>query len=338
MDLAAIQALMASQQTHMDNLAAQNTALMARLTEQMQLQRDQIAAQIAAAGAPVHAPLRTPDPKRFTGTMRELEPWIQSLQFIFELQGLDDTRQVRYAATTLDGHAAEWYSRTLAGNRPATFAALTELLRKEYVPITAAVEARDALRGLKQGSKFPTVHDYQSEFCRLHAIVKTTSVEDRVYSFIQGLRPDLRSKLLGVETPYPTVEAAATAAARKDLVSKHASGSSSSAPPPSGAVPMDLDTVALEARLADITEQLAAFTTRNDRGYGRQRYDKSNGVSKEEIQRRRDNRLCYHCGSDKHIKRDCPTVGQSGTHSGSTPASSSGSRPQSKNGNARRGE
>ena len=30
MDLAAIQALMASQQTHMDNLAAQNTALMAR--------------------------------------------------------------------------------------------------------------------------------------------------------------------------------------------------------------------------------------------------------------------------------------------------------------------
>ena len=61
MDLAAIQALMASQQTHMDNLAAQNTALMARLTEQMQLQRDQIAAQIAAAGASVHAPLRTPD-------------------------------------------------------------------------------------------------------------------------------------------------------------------------------------------------------------------------------------------------------------------------------------
>jgi len=214
----------------------------------------------------------------------------------------------------LDGVAADHYARLPQAERPTSFAAMVTMLRNEFQPKEYKTQARMKLKDLHQDKR--SVHQYAVEFRRLHAIVGTTSVVDQVFNFIQGLKPNLRDRLAQMEKPPATVDEAVSLASRKEAYAQS----------PVSHLKQAMDLSALDTEAAQkVYELFAMYSTRNERGYDKPRYDSSSGVTPEQIAQRRANRECFHCGSKDHIKRDCPKLkGAAGFKPSSKNSKSSG--------------
>jgi len=302
--------------------------------QQIQALTTALSSKSAASGLPA-----CPAPRSYDGKCgADLERWNTEMQVVFRYRlgllgvAMSDAHQVIVAQSHLAGFAQEFASRL----SPAAtdYAGLLDKLRAEYQPIGFKTVARKDLHTLVQGSR--PVHEYAQEFRRLLAIVGSTDTDDAVFRFCNGLKRPLADYLLYRATPPTTVDEAVSLAARKEGIGRGLSGASSGSG--SGVQAMDLSAAQElpqdDSRMysaAEVTALLNAMSTRNERGYGKPRYDVSNGVSPEEIARRRAERLCYHCGSADHIKRECPKASTGGA-SGSQPISS---KSKSKNGSAR---
>jgi len=225
-----------------------------------------------------------------------------------------------------------------ASRMPSVPHARLKALRTQFQHIDSALEARLKLVQLAQGPR-QTVQDYAGEYRRLHVPLPTETEEGCVFGFLNGLRAGLREKVWTLATPPSTLQEAITTAARLDtragigaLASHGASSGGSHAMDLSAAQDDDAGPRTLEQQVAALQEQLAAFTTRHDRGYGKPRYDRTDGVTPEQIVERRAKRQCFACGSAEHIKRDCPkaSAGKKGSKYNGSSSSSGGSNNSSK--------
>lgn len=283
----------------------------------------------AGAPAPARMPtVRTPELPKFDGKGAKLDSWLADMTMALEYHGdaLTPAQKVAFAAMHLAGAARDWWQSLAAGDRPADTPAFGAQLRAQFQHVDSALDARLKLAKLKQGTR--SVQDYALEFRQLQIPLPDDSEQSRLFAFVTGLRPALQAKVLQNPTEVNTVAAAIQFAARAEarsalgasLAASGGGGHSAAA----GGSAMDLSRAEdadasdeddreensrvahLERMVAALqAEQLAAFSTRRDRGYGKPRYEPTVGVTPEMIAHRRDNQLCYSCGSSKHIKRDC---------------------------------
>ena len=283
----------------------------------------------AAAPGPARMPAaRMPELPKFDGKGAKLDSWLADITMALEYYGdtLTATQKVAYTALHLTGAARDWWQSLAADARPADTPAFGAQLRAQFQHVDAALEARLKLAKLKQGTR--SVQDYALEFRQLQIPLPDDSEQSRLFAFVSGLRPALQAKVLQnpaeVNTVAEAIQFAARAEARSALGASLAAGGGGGHSSAAGGNAMDLsraeDAPASEeddrdegSRLAYLegmvaalqAEQLAAFSTRRERGYGKPRYEPTSGVTPEMIAHRRDNQLCYGCGSNKHIKRDC---------------------------------
>ena len=161
---------------------------------QQQLQQVQAQLQLSQANAVAAAHVRTqpsnriPAPPSYTGISNKLDEWVADIQQQFEWYNITaDVDQLRFAYGFLKGSARDWWTNTPAASRPVTWLTLVAALRHRFQPITAGETARGQLRLLTQGKN--SVHSYIAAFQRLLIAVPEMAEQDRVYQFLQGLRP-----------------------------------------------------------------------------------------------------------------------------------------------------
>lgn len=296
-----------------------------------------------------------PDMKGFDGTggAAAIEEWRECCQRRFDITGerWGDSDRVKFAASHLKGHASQWWQALPVAKRATTFEDMMAALRKYFVSVTALQEARQEVMNMKQG-RLPLL-EYCTRFRGAASRLAqagggaTDNAELQgmlVHFFANGLtKRELASKVLHKQSA--TLDDAVDVVQKRDLsdsLNRIVTGGAgaSSAGGPGGAAPMDLNAAVtanggdedggdrgderlrqLERLCDQQAEILAAFSTRNERGYGKLRYEPTPDVSKDEIRRRRDNGLCYGCGDANHVKRDCPKAtagGRGGSSSSAT--------------------
>ena len=260
--------------------------------------------------------------------------------------GWGEDKRVMFATTHLDGHARQWWLSLSAQSRPADFDSLLKALRAYFVAVTAGLQTMTDIMAIKQGKMplLEFCARYRALARQLEIEGRELPADWHAYHFATKLsKVRVTSKLLAAS--LKSLDEAVTMAQKLDIQEQwhhQAPGPSQAlAEAPSaygssygangGGAAMDLnaasatgssaisgyseDVATAEDRVAQLERlceyqsemlQAAAFTTRNERGYGKQRYEHTPGVTPEEIQRRKQNHLCYGCGSADHTKRDCP--------------------------------
>ena len=276
--------------------------------------------QQPAAPGPARMPtVRTPELPKFDGKGAKLDSWLADVTMALEYYGdtLTVAQKVAYTAMHLSGAARDWWQSLPADARPADTLAFGAQLRAQFQHVDAALDARLKLAKLKQGTR--SVQDYALEFRQLQIPLTDDSEQSRLFAFVTGLRPALQAKVLQNPTEVSTVAAAiqfaARAEARSALGASLATAGGGGHSAAAGGSAMDLSRAEdgdasdeddreessrlayLEGMVAAQAEQLAAFSTRRERGYGKPRYDRepTAGVTPEMIAHRRDNQLCCWC-------------------------------------------
>ncbi len=307
----------------------QNQQLLAALT---QLAQAHVVQPLPPAPAPILVPsgaYRFPNkpPAEFSGRSgAALEEWLSVMRQQHDAHASvlsSDTERIRLGAFCLTGAALSWWQSLAAADRPSTWDAFVAGLRQQFQPVDAALDARDRLFSLKQGNR--AVHELACEYRRLLSMLPpgstSRSEQDKAYDFCARLRAPLRARIREREQQPETLQGMITLAARLEGSALHGSHVGSSSSNSSSGESMDCSAVedgsdsstthaTLLARLVQMQEQLSAFQTRRDRGYGPAlpRYSLTPGVTAAQIEERKRNGWCFACGSKEHIKKDCLTV------------------------------
>ena len=302
---------------------------------QSQLQQSQASASSAAALVRAQSAARIPPPPAYAGMSTKLDEWVADIQQQFEWYNLaaDDT-QLRFAYGFLKGSARDWWTNTPAASRPTTWLTLVAALRHRFQPITASETARGQLRLLTQGKN--SVHSYIAAFQRLLISVPDMAEADRLYQFLQGLRPSTAThlRIQGVTLLSSAYDMAARIGGMGEA---HPSAGASSSSGARGDAPMDLDSLANIEGLeydtsadsstegpvtrGELRELLNAM--RDERrgqasGLGRNARS-ANGsqftrglpriahLTPVQVKEYMDANMCFGCGSKDHRSRQCPS-------------------------------
>lgn len=260
-----------------------------------------------------------------------LKAWLREVERITDMNGLDDDQQALLMRNRLEGAADQWWTALpkerrvdLSADKDAFIAALTE----RFTTATSASQAMEELINLKQGGRH--VDEYVAEFQRLTTLLPELNPAMVRHFFHRGLSAELAQEVdrQPASTPLPQLIALVTrigamyAAVRRDR-------------PAASARQMDLGdalpgwsdsierAVAKHMELYAMQESFAArkrafraggasIPTRAARFRAPTNeplpLPKVPGVPPELVQKRRDARLCYRCGSKEHARHDCPNA------------------------------
>ena len=268
-----------------------------------------------------------------------LDGWLRELQQQFDWYRMDDdAARLQFVGALLKGVALDWWSNLVDSNgvapsdstRPTTYAEFIVRLKGRFQPINSAQTARTKLDSLRQGPKQST-NEYISDFRTLLVRVPDMSEGDRVHRFLTGLRPAVATQLRvqGVTT----LDAAIAMAARVGTIAEFGafgsnsnSSAATSTPSASAATDMDLSNVeglegdttgeSTTVTRAEYTALLNAFKQlrsgkgpkapsgpRDVRAEMMQRHN----MTKEQVQKHFDEKLCFNCSQSGHPSRNCPT-------------------------------
>lgn len=239
------------------------------------------------------------EPETFNGERNALkvESWINSMDLYFQLIKLAHGQdQLLYALSLLRGDAQLWYAQMKVYDTdelPQEWNDLKKLLRKEFIPINAVIQARDKLASLVQTD---SVSSYINEFRRLKLQIPDLSQGDALDRFVRGLNKTIR---VAVRSRFPTSLSEAESLA---LAIEAASKEEGYIVPQQQVTstrasydPMDLDA------LREMVNALAGQVRQNGPSYrrgsanGRQGRGENGGLR------------CFACGGRGHMKRECPT-------------------------------
>lgn len=240
------------------------------------------------------------EPEVFKGDRNALmiESWINSMDLYFQLVKVTHGQdQLLYALSLLRGDAQLWFSQMKvyeAQQLPQDWSELKVLLRKEFVPINAVIQARDKLAALVQTG---SVSGYINEFRRLKLQIPDLSHGDALDRFVRGLNKAIR---VAVRARFPKTLSEAESLA---LAIEAASMEEESFAVPQQQVsqpkvnydPMDLDS------LREMVNALAGQVRQGGSGYRRGSPGGYRGRSGNGGLR------CFACGGIGHMKRECPT-------------------------------
>ncbi|XP_013639715.1 PREDICTED: uncharacterized protein LOC106344979 [Brassica oleracea var. oleracea] len=126
--------------------------------------------------------------------------WERKIELVFDCQNFTDLRKVRLAASEFSGYAINWYDQVVthrrrAGERPVdTWAELTMIMRRRFVPDHYHRDLQHKLRRLLQGTK--SVEDYhqEMEILMIKADVDE-SLDATMARFLTGLNCDIQDRM-----------------------------------------------------------------------------------------------------------------------------------------------
>ncbi|MCO5586832.1 hypothetical protein L7F22_040776 [Adiantum nelumboides] len=103
---------------------------------------------------------------------------------------LIESKKVALASSLLKDTAFLWWNRRVAdGKRTPSWQKFWSAIRKAFEPANADFHARSSLRRLSQTGSLAA---YITEFQRLTLEIETLSPSDKLHSFIDGLKPNLK--------------------------------------------------------------------------------------------------------------------------------------------------
>lgn len=331
-------------QQQMQQMQMQHQQQMAAVQQQQQQQfLPTPIVDVHAAALPRNGRPRLPAPPSYDGrSSTALDGWLRELQQQFDWYRMtDDAERLQFVGALLKGVALDWWANLVDSNgaaqsestRPTTYADFATRLRSRFQPINSAQTARTKLDSLRQGPKQST-NDYISEFRTLLVRVPDMSEGDRVHRFITGLRPAVATQLRvqGVTT----LDAAIAMAARIGSIAEYGAVSSNafaSTPASASSAPADMDLSNVEG-LEGGTDDNAAPITRaeyvallNAMKQQRSKKDskgssgprdvraemmKRHGMTKEQVQKHFDEKLCFNCSRPGHSSLGCPNPSKRG--------------------------
>lgn len=244
------------------------------------------------------------EPEVFHGERNALlvESWISSMELYFQLIKADHGQdQLLYALSLLRGDAQLWYSQLKVYETeklPQDWSDFKLLLRKEFIPINAVVQARDKLASLVQNGP---VSAYINEFRRLKLQIADLSQGDALDRFVRGLVKPIR---VAVRSRFPaTLSEAESLALAIEAAAQDAEGyavpvQQQVQPNKANYDPMELDS--LREVLNALAEQVRGGGFRGNRRRNGGFRNSGNSPNGNGVQ-------CYGCGGTGHIKRECPT-------------------------------
>ncbi|KAL0357978.1 UNVERIFIED_CONTAM: hypothetical protein Scaly_1483500 [Sesamum calycinum] len=155
---------------------------------------------IPAVAHDVGARLRILEPKAYDGARdaKEVENFLFDMeQYFLAANVKDEVRKVSTATMYLTGDAKLWwrtkYAEIQANQvRLDTWALLWEAIREQFFPENVEYNARRALRKLEHTG---SVRDYVETFSALMLDIRDMSEKDKLFTFMEGLKPWARLEL-----------------------------------------------------------------------------------------------------------------------------------------------
>ena len=150
--------------------------------------------------------LKLPKPDSFSGGISsDISNWIFTMDNLFlSNTQLSESFKIAYATGYLSGHARSWWQLE-STNLPNTWVELKERMLKYFESPTKTRDAKDKLFNLTQ-DKAEDFDKYKNTFQRLVIEARLTNEEDKVFSFIRGLRTFTRGHVESMD-PSSLVEA-----------------------------------------------------------------------------------------------------------------------------------
>ncbi|XP_075092690.1 uncharacterized protein LOC107763230 [Nicotiana tabacum] len=149
---------------------------------------------------PMPQKLKIQEPKPYSGARdaKEVENFIFDIEQYFDVVGqLEESKKVATAAMYLQGVAKLWwrvkYEAIRAGEDTLqTWAELKAAIRLQFFPENVEYNARRKLRELRHTR---SVRDYVREFSALMLNIRDMGDKDKLFAFIEGLKPHARMEL-----------------------------------------------------------------------------------------------------------------------------------------------
>ncbi|KAL0409134.1 UNVERIFIED_CONTAM: hypothetical protein Sradi_1847800 [Sesamum radiatum] len=171
--------------------------------EQMSIQIGLLQRVVSNAPVVAHdvgARLRIPEPKAYGGARdaKEVENFLFDMeQYILAANVVDEARKVSTATMYLTGDAKLWwrtkYAEIQANQvRLDTWDLLREAIRVQFFPENVEYNARRALRKLEHTG---SMQDYVKSFSALMLDIRDMSEKDKLFTFMEGLKPWARIEL-----------------------------------------------------------------------------------------------------------------------------------------------
>ncbi|KAL2252781.1 UNVERIFIED_CONTAM: hypothetical protein Sindi_0072800, partial [Sesamum indicum] len=176
---------------------------MRRDLEQMSIQIGLLQRVVSNAPVAVHdhgARFRIPEPKAYGGArdVKEVENFLFDMEQYFLVANVEDeARKVSTATMYLTGDAKLWwrtkYAEIQANQvRLDTWTLLREAIREQFFPENVEYNARRALRKLEHTG---SVREYVKSFSALMLDIRDMSEKDKLFTFMEGLKPWARLEL-----------------------------------------------------------------------------------------------------------------------------------------------
>ncbi|KAL0373581.1 UNVERIFIED_CONTAM: hypothetical protein Sradi_3273800 [Sesamum radiatum] len=176
---------------------------MRREMEQMSIQIGLLQHEVSNAPVVAHdvgTRLRIPEPKAYGGARdaKEVENFLFDIdQYFLAANVVDEARKVSTATMYLTGDAKLWwrtkYAEIQANQvRLDTWDLLREAIRVQFFPENVEYNARRALRKLEHTG---SMQDYVKSFSALMLDIRNMSEKDKLFTFMEGLKPWARIEL-----------------------------------------------------------------------------------------------------------------------------------------------
>jgi len=296
---AAMQALVASSQSGQPSAFETATRSLeeANADQQAEVMTRSQAMMASARSSQLPSLLKVQPLRTFTGVRGksdDLDAWMFQVEQLFRMANVQsDEMRVDYAGQALAGHAATWfYSRRREGalNRLTTWEDFKVGLRSQFQGTDTYEQAKDQLYKLLQGKD--SLQQYTDQFLQLHTVVGDVSERDLMFLYKRGLKSSLQREVLR-SNPTSFSEMLEMVERVENIFLQTQSDwkparplrdAPAAAASQTGQAPMDLGAM--------------------QSGHGKPEADHK--VSEEQKRRRAEN-LCYGCGKEGHIRKDCKT-------------------------------
>lgn len=250
--------------------------------------------------------LQIPKPKAYDGKRdaQEIDNFVWQMERYFEAMELnDDPTKVRTAALYMSDMATLWWrmhqQEVEKGHTPAieTWETLKTELKKQFYPVDATFQARDALMNLRHSGP---IRQYIQKFSDLALQLPDMGEKDKLYHFLHNLSPWARQQ---VKLAEPTDLASALRLAEKladvEIVKPRTNGANVLKPD---------ENANGEGPSKSVPQQSGGKASTS-----KEYFPKEGTKRHEPFKKPKDNRpfygKCFFCDGP-HYARDCPTKGQ----------------------------